>query len=130
MDESESRTIAHRPDINALLSNHMKSHILSKEAVKNMRDSAKSKFPDKDVLIEYWQGATYIPFDDAIELQRQIGKIELLEVIVDHIGDDDTQKKILIKVNWPLRLVYSHPIYSGSLLQLFRVDRGHFLLPS
>ena len=110
MDESESRAIAHRPDINALLSNHLKSHILSKEAVKNMRDSAKSKFPNNDVLIEYWQGATYIPFDDAIELQRQIGEMELTEVIVDHIVDDETQKKILIKVNWPLRIVYSHPM--------------------
>ena len=86
-----------------------------------MRDSAKSKFPDKDVLIEYWQGATYIPFDDAIELQRQIGEIELTEVIVDHIGDDNTQKKILIKVNWPLRIVYSQKHDADKLVATFYV---------
>ena len=83
LDENESRAIAHRPDINALLSKLMKSNILSKEAIKNMRDSAKSKFPDDNSLMEYWQGATYISFDDAIELQRQIGEVELTEVIVD-----------------------------------------------
>lgn len=98
MDESESRAITHIPDINALLSNHPKSHILSNEAVKNMRNGAKSKFPTNDVLIEYWQGATYIPFADAIELQRQIGEMELTEVIIDHMVDDETPKKISIKV--------------------------------
>ena len=33
-------------------------------------------------------------------------------MIVEHIGDDDIQKKILIKVNWPLRIVYSQKLDS------------------
>ena len=70
----------------------MKSNILLKDTVKNMRDDAKSKFPDNSLLIEYWQGATYFPYDDAIELQRKIGKMELTEVIADHIVDDEKKR--------------------------------------
>ena len=68
LDESESRAIAHRPDINALLGNLTKLNVLSKNAVKSMRDNANLKFSDNNVLMSYWQGATYVPFDDAIEL--------------------------------------------------------------
>ena len=95
LDESESRAIAHRPDINALLGNLTKLNVLSKNAVKSMRDNANLKFSDNNVLMSYWQGATYVPFDDAIELQKQIGEYKLSEVIVDNtIDNDETVKSI------------------------------------
>ena len=54
LDESESRAIAHRPDINALLGNLTKLNVLSKNAVKSMRDNANLKFSDNNVLMSYW----------------------------------------------------------------------------
>ena len=57
--------------------------------------------------MSYWQGATYVPFDDAIELQKQIGEYKLSEVIVDNTIDNETVKKVLTRVNRSSRNVYS-----------------------
>ena len=63
--------------------------------------------------MSYWQGTTYVLFDDVIELQKQIVEYKTSGVIVDNTIDNETVKKVLTRVNWPSRIVYSQKLDSG-----------------
>ena len=73
LDESESRSIALRPDINALLMKFQKENQLSIGAVNAMRQRARLLHPDPNTEFkEYMSGSTYVPFNDAMLTQSYL----------------------------------------------------------
>ena len=74
LDESESRTIKHRPDINALLDHLEKDGCLPNITVNGLRKRSIESGPSDEVVATCLFGSTYIDIDDAMQLQYEVGK--------------------------------------------------------
>ena len=98
--ESEGRSIVGRPDINCLLDKLSHNHVISKEVAKSMRDDALSLFPDKLKLDNYAYGSTYVPIEDAIKMQKELGKENTLRMTFD-MRDDIAEKTLDARRHWP-----------------------------
>ena len=66
LNESESRSIKHRPDINALLDNLVSDNLMSPGTVKHMREWAMTSGPSDDVMEKCLHGATYVGLEYAL----------------------------------------------------------------
>ena len=101
LEESESRSIVNRPDINALLDNLVQHHILCPEAAQSFCDHAKSVYPDQSVFDPYLHGCTYMPLNDAMDLQKAIGEDKHIFICEDDCMGNLPQHDICCKINWP-----------------------------
>ena len=101
LNESESRTIHSRPDINALLQKMADKRIITQESVSERRDEAKRLYPTQECLEDYYYGSTYVSLNDAILTQKDIGDHKLLNVLIDVNRNDNQQYRISCKRNWP-----------------------------
>jgi hypothetical protein len=98
--EVEARTIRNRPDINALLNNLVKEKVLSPFAANEKRKEAMENSECINFK-KYSEGATYVPLEVALHLQRELSKQTKTNVIVDHRGQNLPDITIQIKVCWP-----------------------------
>ena len=93
LDESESRLIVGRPDINALLQKLQKQNNLSISSVNAMHERATSVFPNSSCFDKYTYGCTFVPFRDAMEMQKMLAtsNIYQISVILDENGGSPPQ---------------------------------------
>ena len=107
LNESESRTIHSRADINALLQNMADKKIITQKSVSSRRDESKRLYPTQECLEDYYYGSTYVSLNDAILTQKDIGDHKLLSVLIDVNRNDNQQYRISCKRNWPVCRQYS-----------------------
>ena len=99
---AEARSIINRPDINALLSQMVEEGTMSKFVAEGKRVHAQKKFGDFN-FEKYVEGATYVPLECAILMQR-----ELNNAIIKAKDDDNMnygEVSATFKRSWPL-MVY------------------------
>ena len=70
LDESESRSIKYRPDINSLLDQLTTDNYLSSATVKAMHERAIGSGPSEEIIKKCLVGATYVSLEDALLLQH------------------------------------------------------------
>ena len=104
LDESESRTIALRPDINSLLNKLLQEHKLSEEAVRCMRERSKMHVPNVKDYDAILHGCTYVPLEDALLMQTYLCRKQDIEVLDNADNPENTIVKTS-KRNWP-RIIY------------------------
>ena len=105
LDESESRSIKYRADINCLLGNLEKEGYISSLQVDGMRKRAMEACPSDDVMKRCLSGATYVTLEDAMSLQHEVGQDKTLKVTCDH--SNPTNPVVLqTKRNWIQSIVY------------------------
>lgn len=107
LDESESRSIVGQPDINALLQKLQKQKHLSISSVNTMRERATSVYPSSSSFNKYTYGCTFVPFWDAMEMQKMLAtsNIYQISVILDENGGTPPQT-VHCQRKWPM-LIYS-----------------------
>ena len=114
LDESESRSITCRRDVNMLLSQLQEDSVIYSFTVDGMRDRAKKACPSKDILDDHLRGSTFVSAYDAMSLQKMVGESPTIEVIKDMYSNEDslsdTQmnriRKGICKRNWPQIIVH------------------------
>ena len=74
LDESESRSIKNRPDINFQLDSLEKEGYMAESTVDGLRKRAMEVCPSDDVLKMCLHGATYVELEDAMQMQYEIGE--------------------------------------------------------
>ena len=105
LEESESRSIMHRPDINSLLDRLGNDMSLSQVTINGFRKRAKEVCPPDDVIAKCLVGATYVSLEDAMELQVEIGtdqgiRVKLLE------NDQGIQNVVDTRHNWIQSIIH------------------------
>ena len=98
--ESEGRSIIGRPDINSLLDKLERNNVIEKSVATGLRDDAAVLFPNKSILDSYAHGSTYVPIEDAIGMQKELGQENLLQMTFD-LRDDIPEKTLNARRNWP-----------------------------
>ena len=78
----EASSILNRPDINALLRQLVDEKIISKSVAVGKRDFATEKYSNYD-FDKYCKGATYVPFDVALEMHKETTNNSLVTVTID-----------------------------------------------
>ena len=71
MTDAESRSIFNRPDINALLLQMVEEESMSKFIANSKKIHARIKYDSFD-FDSYCSGATYVPLEVALRMQREI----------------------------------------------------------
>ena len=66
LDESESRSIAYRMDINSYLGSLGKQGKVSETTVKGLRERARASAPSPDVIAKHIHGSTYVSMQDSM----------------------------------------------------------------
>ena len=66
-----------RPDINSLLNQLVDERILSKEAATGKRKYASTSISSVD-FSKYYRGATYISFESAMSMQKDISNNDMI----------------------------------------------------
>ena len=77
LTELESVAIMNRPDINSLLNQLVDERILSKEAATGKRKYASTSTSSVD-FSKYYRGATYISFESAMSMQKDISNNDMI----------------------------------------------------
>ena len=85
LTDAESRSIINRPDINALLSQMVEEGTMSKFIANSKKHHARIKCDSFD-FDSYCSGATYVPLEGALIMQREISN----SVVTTH--DDEIEK--------------------------------------
>ena len=111
LDQSESRSIKYRPDINALLDTLYKDGRVSKDMVDSYRERARFSNPPEDVMDKCRNGATYIDMEDEMLMQHEIGSDKNIKVICDE-DSSDNEVIISVKRTWVRSIIYSHKMDS------------------
>ena len=93
LNESESRSISNRADINDLLDKFEKNGFIAKRIIDDMREMASKKEYSYDFLKRYMIGATYLPLQDCLKLQGNLNDTNLIQITRED-GDVITIKKI------------------------------------
>ena len=107
LQQSEARSIIGRSDINCLLDKLKDNNVLDEHVVKSLREDAALTYPDKAVLDSFAHGSTYIPIEDAIGMQKQLGKENLLPMTYDMRKKDGLPEITAnARRNWP-SFIYS-----------------------
>ena len=88
LDESESRTIKHRPDINSLLDQLTRDAYLTSTTVKAMCERAIDNGPSDEIIKKCLVGATYVSLEDALLLQHEVGEDKSIKIISSGAGSD------------------------------------------
>ena len=99
--ENECRCISYRPDINSLLQKLCKCNLISKKAVKEMRDDArvyKEKMQGKEEQL--LSGCTYMSLSDALFTQKELSQPLYSEMTIDG-REGIASFKIQAPKNWP-----------------------------
>ena len=105
LNESESRSIKHRPDINALLDNLVSDNLMSPGTVKHMREWAMTSGPSDDVMKKCLHGATYVGLEDALLMQYEVGQDKSIKVLCDNESPDYTNV-IHTKIIWIQSIIH------------------------
>ena len=106
--DSESRAIRNRPDINAFLTQLVKDKKISSFVAEGRRKEAVESTKDID-FIPYFYGSTFVPFYTAIELQRDMHKIDKdIKVSIDNREDSDEITNGSFQPSWPSILYPCH----------------------
>ena len=143
LDESESVSIANRPDVNSLLNRLEQSNFLCKRTVESMRKRALESSPSPEVIEKCIHGATYVTLDDCIELQKKLTVDETIDIrindipeeTIDSLSDDNLVQhgntdNIRVRPNWVTKIIFDQkvdkerygaimnviPIYQNSIL--------------
>lgn len=97
--ESEGRSIAHRPDINSLLNKLVEDKIITKCVAEGLRKDSERIMKNKNVS-KYTKGATYVPLDVAMSLQKETLSLETTAILDNR---DNNQEDIQVKFRkmWP-----------------------------
>ena len=82
LSEYEARAIINRPDINALLNQLIEEKSLSKFTANGKRDYASTLFSEFN-FTKYFIGATYVPFEAAMSMQRDLSNNAVVSIIID-----------------------------------------------
>ena len=82
LSKYESRAIINRPDINALLNQLIEEKTLSKFTANGKRAYASKLFFEFD-FTKYYIGATYVPFEAAMSMQRELSNNAIVSIIID-----------------------------------------------
>ena len=102
LSQTESYTIAYRPDINSLLSQLVDEKHLSSCIVNTKREEAKVQNADVDFDSSI-NGATYVPLNVAIKFEQALQKnIQSATVIVDNRANDEQEYNLHFNKPWPL----------------------------
>lgn len=99
LDESESRTINYRPDINSLLDHLNNNGYLCDMSVSEMRKRAKDNRLSDDVVQSCIYGATYIDIYDAMKMKYEVGNDKNIKIIGNN-NQQGTQAIIYASRNW------------------------------
>ena len=83
LDESESRTIINRPDINAHLDKLSNDGFLTKNSVEIRRQMARDLYSDTKTFEPYYDGCTYVSLEDAMLTQKDVGSEQLVKMTWD-----------------------------------------------
>jgi hypothetical protein len=89
--ESEARAIKNRPDVSSLLSQLVKEKVFGKSVAASRREEAEYMTSGIDYSV-YSRGATYVPFDAAMMLMKDINAKEVFVTVDDHINDNQEQQ--------------------------------------
>ena len=99
LDESESRSIANRPDINSLLDNLKNDGLLTSETVDGIRKRSRNNCPSDEVMEKCLEGSTYVGLEDSMQMQHEIVEGNFIEVTINDDTSSDIQV-IITKRNW------------------------------
>ena len=107
LDESDSRSIKNRPDINVLLGNLEKEGVISARQVSDMRKRAMEACPSDEVRNKCLSGATYVTLEDSLVIQQEIGLDKSIKVTCDQ---DNLITPVVLntKRNWIQSIVHYH----------------------
>ena len=98
---AEARSIINRPDINALLSQMVEEGTMSKCVAEGKRVHAQKKFGDFN-FHKYVVGATYVPLECAILMQRELNDTIIKAYDDENINSGDVSASF--KRSWPLMI--------------------------
>ena len=99
--QSEARTIRNRPDINALLNQLVSQKKMSKFVANGRRKECKD-ITDGVNYNPYIYGSTFVPFETAIDIQREIQMADnKIQVIIDQRPNGEPDQTIQIRPSWP-----------------------------
>ena len=123
LDESESVSIANRPDVNSLLNRLEQSNFLCKRTVESMRKRALESSPSPEVIEKCIHGATYVTLDDCIELQKKLTVDETIDIrindipeeTIDSLSDDNLVQhgntdNIRVRPNWVTKIIFAQKV--------------------
>jgi hypothetical protein len=127
----ETLSIAGRTDINCLLEKNQIEGIMIEDLVDNLRESTRVNFPTGS-LDEFRQGCTYIPVEDAVNLQLDISGDRMIKatrkrkIEGNHFVEDDiicprTWSPIINYVQMEDSFEYGYPMKA--------IDRYHNVMP-
>ena len=91
LDETESRSIKYRSDINALLNNLVTENVMTKETAESFRRRARDNAPSDDIMGKYQHGATYVDLEDALLMQYEIGSEKCINIYSDEMNSRNTE---------------------------------------
>ena len=105
LDESESRSLMKRPDINSLLDNFEQDGYMTSSTVNGLRERALKNCPSDRILQKCLHGATYVELEDAMIIQREIGSDNTIKITLDG-NNNETPTVITTKRNWLQTIIH------------------------
>lgn len=82
LSEVEAVSIVNRPDINGLLNQLVEERRLTKVTVNGKREYADKVYGEVDFK-KYYLGGTYVPFEAAMSMQRDLSNNTIIKVTID-----------------------------------------------
>ena len=96
-----------------------KNNIIPIESVRAKQQLAAELSPSVEEINKLQSGATYICFEDAVILQKELLESEEIETIIDNDYNNDDVVKVLHKCNWIKFIVICQKIDSCEYRQRF-----------
>ena len=112
LDESESRSVKNRPDINSLLNHYEKDGYMGSFTVNGIRERAKTAGPTDDMLKKCVEGATYVGLEDSMSMQHDIGEDNCIQVVLDNVVSE-CPHVVDTKRNWIKSIIHCQKMDKG-----------------
>ena len=105
--KNESRSIVCQPDIDILITNLQKENIITKFTAEGLRNRAKKAYSSCNFFNKYLNGSTFISVEDAMYVQKMIGKEQTNRVIRNRDENQHEElRTIFCKRNLISRIIY------------------------